>query len=171
MVSIDRRSQGQEAQKGGKGMTLKRQLIYDAYEEIGLASYAYDLSPEEIQSAVRKLDQMISTWSNNNLKLGFVFGDTADIDAGTPEAADDAIAMNLAIRLAPSHGKSVSPDTKAAAAMALTSLYNMSTRPQPQRLDHRAVPKGQGERNFERDPFLAPVAEFVENDVTTIVRG
>ena len=29
----------------------KRQYIVDAFEEIGLASYVYDLQPEQLQSA------------------------------------------------------------------------------------------------------------------------
>lgn len=152
-------------------MTKKRQLIYDAYEEIGLASYAYEISPEELHSAVRKLDQMMGTWSNKNLKLGFAYGDSADDDAGVPEAAHDAIVVNLAVRLAPAHGKAVSPETKQAAGVAMNALYNLSVKPQPQRLDHHAIPRGSGRRQIDRDPFLDPVGDFTENDTTSIERG
>ena len=36
----------------------KRQFVTQAFEEIGLASYVFDLTPEQLQSALRRLDAM-----------------------------------------------------------------------------------------------------------------
>jgi hypothetical protein len=38
----------------------KRQFISAAFEEIGLASYVFDLQPEQLESALRRLDAMIA---------------------------------------------------------------------------------------------------------------
>ena len=37
----------------------KRQFVAAAFEEIGLASYAFDLQPQQFESALRRLDAMM----------------------------------------------------------------------------------------------------------------
>ena len=41
----------------------KRQFVAQAFEEIGLASYVFDLTPEQLQSALRRLDTMMAAWN------------------------------------------------------------------------------------------------------------
>ena len=54
----------------------KRQFVTAALEEIGLASYVFDLQPEQLQSALRRLDAMISEWNGKTFNVidtgGFV---------------------------------------------------------------------------------------------------
>ena len=38
----------------------KRQFILAAFEEIGLAAYTFDLQPDQLESARRRLDAMIA---------------------------------------------------------------------------------------------------------------
>ena len=40
----------------------KRQLLSQAYEEIGLANYVFDIQPEQEMSALRRLDAMVQSW-------------------------------------------------------------------------------------------------------------
>jgi hypothetical protein len=151
----------------------KRQIILDAFAEIGLASYAFDLSPEQMQAAGKQLDRMMATWSNNGLKMGyFPEGDDLDDETDVPKAASDALVLNLAVRLAPSYGKTPSPDTKSAARGAKRSLLNMSAAPQPMQMDTGLVPAGQGSRAYGRDPvYLDESAPYVAPDVTDIELG
>jgi hypothetical protein len=49
----------------------KRQFISAAFEEIGLASYVFDLQPEQLQSAMRRLDAMMADWNGKGIRLGY----------------------------------------------------------------------------------------------------
>lgn len=49
----------------------KRQFVAAAFEEIGLASYVFDLQPEQLQSALRRLDAMIADWNGKGIRLGY----------------------------------------------------------------------------------------------------
>ncbi len=74
----------------------KSQFVNDAFDEIGLAGYAFDLPPEQLQSAVRKLDRMMATWYNLNINIGYPMTsspENADLDTETnvPDSANDAI--------------------------------------------------------------------------------
>jgi hypothetical protein len=41
----------------------KREFVVQAFSEIGLASYVYDLQPEQLQTALNRLDSMLATWN------------------------------------------------------------------------------------------------------------
>ena len=134
-------------------MYTKREIVEAAFEEIGLASYTFDLSPEQLQSAMRKLDRMAAVWNNRGVRLGYPLpsspsGSDLDDDTNVPDSANDALILNLAIIIAPSLGKVVSPDTKAAAKSALQGLMNKSAFPIEKRLP--SMPAGAG-RKLWRD--------------------
>lgn len=99
----------------------KRLVVTEAFTELGLAQYAFDIGPEELQAALRKLDAMMAMWDGKGVHIGYVGGDgQGDINAetGVPAWADDAIISNLAVRLAPQFGKTVAPETRQAAMVA-----------------------------------------------------
>lgn len=105
----------------------KRQLVEQAFEEIGLASYVFDLTPEQLQSAMRRMDAMISTWMTKGILLGYPIplnpqNASLDDNSNIPDDSVDAVYQNLAIRIAPSFGKQISMDLKASAKMAYDSL-------------------------------------------------
>ena len=57
----------------------KRQFISAAFEEIGLASYVFDLQPEQLQSALRRLDAMMADWNAKGIRLGYPAPRTATL--------------------------------------------------------------------------------------------
>ena len=59
-------------------MWTKRQLITQAYEEIGLASYVFDLTPEQLESARRRMDAMVAGWNANGARISYPLPSTAD---------------------------------------------------------------------------------------------
>lgn len=127
----------------------KRQFIEQAFEEIGLAAYVFDLTPEQMQSALRRLDAMVAGWNANGIRIGWPMPsnpDNSDIDAdtGAPDIANEAIYLNLAVRLAPSFGKVLSPDTKAGADFAYSNLLNQTSSPTPERQAPNTLPRGAG---------------------------
>jgi hypothetical protein len=140
----------------------KRQVVLNAYEEIGLAEYAFDLQPEQLQAALRRLDNMMATWNSRGLRLGYPLPpnpQNSDLDTPTnvTDEAIEAMVGNLAIRIAPLFGKTVSPDTKAAARAAYSALLSRRTEVVERRVDVNAIPAGQGTKywRFNSDPFLA----------------
>lgn len=130
----------------------KRQIIERAYEEIGLAAYVFDLQPEQVESARRKLDSMVAGWSSKNIQIGYPLpseADSSDLDQDTnvPDYAIDALAFNLAIRIAPSHGKQVSPDIRITAKGAYNDLLTMAVKNPPQMKYSCALPSGAGHKH------------------------
>ena len=144
-------------------MTTKRQLVEAAHAELGLADYVFDLPTEQLQLALRRLDAMMADWNGMGLRLGYaipgsVEGGDLDTEAGVPDRAWEAIVTNLAIRLAPSFGKQVSPQTIASAERGLNMLLGKVLPPE-QTLGR--LPAGAGNKpwRWQLDPFLITDAE------------
>jgi hypothetical protein len=139
----------------------KRQIVEAAFEEIGLAAYTFDLQPEQMQTGLRRLDSMMATWNNQGIRLGYPLpsspslGDL-DVSADVTDMAIEAIVGNLAIRIAPAFGKTVSPDTKASARKAYLALLNYASTVPERQLDNQAIPAGEGNKywRYDNDPFL-----------------
>ena len=116
----------------------KKQIIEQAFEEMGLASYIFDLTADQLESALRRLDLMVASWYLKNIRIGYplpVSPENSNIDqeVDTPMQANEALVLNLAVRLAPAYGKAVSPDTKANAKLTydqLLQLYRVFLRPE-----------------------------------------
>jgi P22 tail accessory factor len=116
----------------------KADIIKEAYSEIGKSDYEFDLQPDIMQSGLRRLDSMMASWAGTNgIRIGFSGGEGfGEIDAQTevPPWAFDALYLNLALRLAPTIGKTVSPETRAAAKQALDLLQSRTVIPRPRNL-------------------------------------
>ena len=111
----------------------KREIIKQAFTETGLASYAFDLSAEEMQDAMRILDAMMGVWISRGIVFDPVYpipatiadGDL-DSDTNAPADAIEPMYLNLAVRIAPGFGKGVLPDTKVAALNGYNTLLGQS---------------------------------------------
>ena len=144
----------------------KRQLVEAAMAEIGLASYAFDLMPEQREQALRRLDSMMAEWNTRGLRLGYPVPDNPadsdiDVDSNVPDAAWEAVITNLAIRVAPSYGKVVSPETKTTARHALNTILSRASMPSQIKLP--SMPSGAGNKTFD--------APFTENPNTDLIAG
>lgn len=138
----------------------KRQFVSAAFEEIGLASYAFDLQPQQFESALRRLDAMMADWNGKGIRLGYPLPSSpqfSDLDAQSevPDSANEAIITNLATRIAPSYGKQVMPQTMVTARNAYQTLLSRATMPFEQQLPG-TMPSGAGNKPWRvyDDPFL-----------------
>lgn len=145
----------------------KRQFVTQAFEEIGLASYVFDLTPEQLDSALRRLDSMIAAWNALGIRLGYPLPsipDDSDLDEQTnvPDSSVEAIYTNLAIKLAPSYGKQVMPDTKATAKESYNTLLSIAAMPMQQQMPS-TMPAGAGNKpwRISDTPFLTPPTDPV----------
>ena len=145
----------------------KRQFVNAAFEEIGLASYVFDLQPEQLQSALRRLDSMMADWNGKGIRLGYPIPGSpqfSDLDepSEVPDSANDAIITNLAIRIAPGYGKVVMPETKAVAKDSYNTLLSRATTPNEMQLPG-TMPAGAGNKPWRvyDDPFIRPPVDPV----------
>jgi len=144
----------------------KRQFVEQAFEEIGYASFSYDLQPEQLQSALRRLDSMMASWNGKGIRLGYPipsFPQDSELNDQTnvPDSANEAIYTNLAVRLAPTIGKMVSTETKSAAKSSYNVLVNRSATPIEMQLPGN-VPAGAGNKTWRNDnPFLNDPADNI----------
>lgn len=106
----------------------KQNLIDKAYEQIGLASYVFDISPEMYQSALMSLDSMIATWSIQGVRPGPYplptkpeNSNLAD-DSNLPDWANQAVFMKLGILLASERNKPLTPQLLSNADIAYNAM-------------------------------------------------
>ena len=136
----------------------KRELVNQAFESVGLAAFVFDLSADQIVSAVRQMDSMLATWNGKGIQLGYPIasggnGSDPDQDSNLPDYAVEAVYSNLGIRLAPSYGKVVSPDLKTSAKQAYDLLLAQAAMPLPMQIT--GLPSGAGNKT-PIQPFLLP---------------
>lgn len=128
----------------------KLQFANAALEELGLASYVFDLSPEQLNSALTRLDAMMASWNAKGIRLGYPLPgspENSDITAetGVPDSANEAIYTNLAIKLAPTYGKIVAAETRYTAKCTFDTLLSRAAVP-PQMQLPDTLPVGAGNK-------------------------
>lgn len=165
--------QRREEEGWGQEMSYtKRQCVQAALSEIGLATYAFDLSADQIEQALWRLDAMLGEWNARGIRLGYPLpanpndSDATD-DSGIPDSAYEAVITNLALKLAPSYGKTVGGAPMATARASLNTLYALNAKPKEMRIQN--IPMGAGHKSVD-SPFLPPVDNgIVERPEETIV--
>lgn len=150
----------------------KRQLIDEAYGELALQGYEFDISPEEQLTALRRLDTMMATWEAKGVRVGYAFPSSPDDsdpdqDSGLPDMAVETTYLNLAIRLAAGFGKQLSVDTRRSAREGYDTLLWAAAQPIPQQMPS-TLPRGAGNKPWgttDRPFFNSPNTErLVSND-------
>lgn len=114
-------------------MWTKQQIIDAAFEELALAGFVYDLDPDQLESALKKLDTMMAAWGAFGISLGYLLPanpDDSNIEdaTGIPDSAVEAVYMNLAKKLAAARGKTLTPQTLSAAARGYNQLLGAAAR-------------------------------------------
>jgi hypothetical protein len=143
----------------------KRQYIEAAFEEIGMASYVFDISPEQRESAMRRLDAMMAEWNAKGIRLGYPLPASpqqSDLDEQTyvPDSANQAIITNLAMRIAPGYGKQVMMGTMATAKSSYNTLLAKATFPTEKQFPD-TLPSGAGNKPWMYDVFMPGSEEQV----------
>jgi hypothetical protein len=95
--------------------TPKRNLLEMAFENCGSAGFEFERTPEELGSALRKLNAMMYEWPWNLLPYNQPTYGSGVVDdfSGVPNDAIAAVAMTLALRIAPTMGATLSPEASA----------------------------------------------------------
>lgn len=128
-----------------------RHLIERAYGECGVR----DIDSDDIAEGLRKLVAMCRTWPFN--AIGYVGGLPEDA-SGVIDAYEDAVVGQLAKRLAPDLGKTLSPEQKGAAKQSLADL-KAAVVTLPNRYLAGNTLAGAGNRRWGRSAFINEVPE------------
>lgn len=149
----------------------KRQIVDAAMAEIGLASYSFDLLPEQRESALRRLDSLMAEWNTRGLRLGYPIPDNPDDsdiddDSNIPDAAWEAVITNLALRLAPSYGKQVNIETKVSARHSLNTILSRAALPTEMKLP--SMPSGAGNKSIDSPFTQEPTSELIAGPDSTL---
>lgn len=146
----------------------KRQFINKAFSVAGLASYVYDLKPEQLQDILLDLDAQMGTWDTKGIRIGWPLTtdpDNADLDTETGAPANSILAIynNLAILLAPQFGKTLSNDTQKVARQAYTTLLAFHSPPPVKNLP-TTLPRGAGNKPWRdtRREYISPPAQTLD---------
>lgn len=142
----------------------KRRIIEMAFAKCTLAGYEFGRTPEEISDALSELNAMMLEWPFSG--LGYVqpiyeLG-TADEQSGIPDDTLAAVATQLALRLAPNMGKSLSPEAAGAITRSLHLLHAKVATIPTMPLEHNTV-RGAGSRS-SFGPFIQESAPIVLDD-------
>lgn len=143
------------------GGPLKRFIIELAFGEIGSAGYEFGRTPEEVADALLRLNALMREWPFS--LLGY-----AQPDYGIGEAEDasgiadtylNAVAGQLALRIAPMMGATLPPEAKANIARSLAVL-RAAVATVPTMPIAAQTPRGAGVR-WGFGPFIAETSEDV----------
>jgi len=120
-------------------MWSKLQIIDEAFSELAIQGYVFDISPDEQQAALRRLDVMMATWEKKGVRVGYAMpanpqDSNIDSASGLPNYAVEAVYLSLAIRLAASYGKQISMDTRKLARDGYDLLLIDAAQPQEQQM-------------------------------------
>lgn len=155
----------------------KRELIVQAYEDAAMASYVFDLVPEDLQSALRKLDAMMAMWARKGVNLGYAQSlgpDEGDLDqdSGIPVSAVFAVTANLASYVAAPYGKTVPPETLKAAKEGYEAIVMPTRIPEiprpgtmPRGAGNRRWNSGYGYGRFYQNPKTGPVQNTPDGEL------
>jgi len=130
----------------------KKQIVLGAFNEVGFANYLFDLAPEQMNNGLTQLDLMMGSWYANGVNLGYpLYNDPTqnDIDqpSNLPIVAVEAVILGLANRIAPSLGKTMSPESKQNFQNAYQSMLNYLA-VIPSRVFPDTLPCGAGNRRL-----------------------
>ena len=146
----------------------KLDLIGAAFEEIGLAGYEFDLTPEEQAGALRRLDALMASWNAVGIRIGYALPSTpggSDINAqsGITDDAYQAAYTALAISVAPTFGKQVSNETRTAAKRGYDTLLARALSDPPRVQLPGTMIAGSGNRRFRGTirPFIVPPGQSI----------
>lgn len=128
----------------------KRQIVAAAYTEAGVANYEFDISPEMVENGVVRLNMLAGSLAGTGIDIQFPSENTntpqVDMTAYVPSASELYLVLEMAIQLAPSIGKTISPETRSNCAMAYSNMLVNRSMPIPQMCLPGTMPIGAGNK-------------------------
>ena len=103
-------------------MTTARQVVNRAAEEIGVKTAEAELEPADAQVIFDRMNDILIEWADTGLTPAFVEVFSLDDEIGVDRHAIGAASYALAMRIAPSFQRLVTPDLRDSANTTLQAL-------------------------------------------------
>jgi hypothetical protein len=148
---------------------LKGQIVEAAFEELALAGYTFDITPDETTTALRKLEAMMAMWgATKGIRIGYNADSDPDPDqdSGVPDWALEGVFLNLSIRLAAGFGKPVPATTAATAKDAFDGILSLCSSRIPEMQFAGNLPAGSGWK-----PYGGYPRPFIKTPVDRLTTG
>jgi hypothetical protein len=146
----------------------KQELVLAAFSRIGYGT-SFDISPEAIEDATRKMDMMVATWSGSGINIGYNISSTPKTtnstdNSGVPDAYNETLYLNLAKRIAGEYGKRLSPEDLSLAHESYLSLLNKAVSANTIPMQYpKGMPRGAGNKEWRnKQPFVTPPVDPLE---------
>jgi hypothetical protein len=130
-------------------MTTKLAIVQKALGKIGLASYVFDPSPEQLQAALEQLELLATEMDGIGIRKGYSLGTDISAESGLPDTAVNPFAILLAVELAPDYGKQIAPSLQASVLRARNALM-VTNNVIPRMVYPGTLPIGTGNRQDVR---------------------
>lgn len=135
----------------------KGQLVTEAYGELALAGHSADVTPEEQQTALRRLEAQMGTWLGKGINIGYRFAASPDAvdpddDSGLPLVATETAFLHLAESLAAGFGRQLSSVTRSRARDGMARLEREAAKPTQQQ-QREGFPLGAGNKASPVGPY------------------
>ena len=155
------------------GTFLKVDFLIDAFSQMRINGLTRDPTPEELERAILRQENMAAEWNGRNMDPGWNFEDNPDPNSLTniQRTYFQAYSTNLAVRLMPDFGLSPNEDLRRQANQSLSFL---ATSIAANRVDEtfysKRHPKGAGNDNYfnrwsrfyQQDQAAANVSQLFE---------
>ena len=120
------------------------QIIEDALREINVISEVDSASDEQGSQALRRLNQMMASWKEQSLDIGYFRQTTTTDTCPIPDYAEEAVMLSLAASLAPRYGASLSVESAVILDQRLAELRQKAMRDLLDNTDMTHMPYGMG---------------------------
>ena len=120
------------------------QVINAALRDINVISEVEDASAEQGAHAIRKLNQMMEAWKEEDKDLGWFSQPDTTGDCPIPDWAELGVSSALAIVLAPKYGASISPELAMIAEGAVNVIARKTISEKLDNQDMSHLPRGSG---------------------------
>lgn len=139
--------------------TIKRQLVDAMFNEVALNGWELDITPEEKDTALKRLDALMWELLGRGMDLGYNFpdgvgqGNLAD-SLGCPDQAFNGLAILGARKLCPTMGKKLSQESREALSDGMKAVRSASNGFVPTVSLPKGTPLGSGNKPWStRYPF------------------
>lgn len=139
--------------------TTKRQIVEQMFTECALNGWEYDLTADEKDTALTRLDMLMWELRGRGIDVGYNFpagigqGSLND-EAGIPDSAMFGIAVLGAERLCPTMGKTMSKESRIILNSAMKAVRSAAVRLVPSMSLAAGTPVGSGNKPWSsRYPF------------------
>lgn len=125
-------------------MSTNLEVISDALRDLNVISEVDTPSAEQGAHALRKLNELMETWTENDIALGYFKQTSTTDDCPIPDWAQKGVKAALSVDLAPTYGATISAELakKYDDGFGMIQRKCINEKMRPARMDHMPIGSG-----------------------------